>query len=357
MQVPTLPCNIDPVWSSWDSLFQMNIRSRNLSFTAAKLIDIAFDLIIGSGGQMYLAWMAYNVYTDVLQRVTEKGKIGCVAFAAITLKPDSLMTIWSVVAAVFSIRHVRVKILLIWMVLAMAYVVAFPTAMSAATSPVAATTISIRLNGNETAPLLPYVESAAYSFANTGLEDKPNPWILPASEVTGLVYGFCDMGPFSGHRYGGKDYYSNSIVVNGTQYMVSSNATATCGFYYESLFYPFDMSRLDNSGLVVAKIFPSDQIVCVPDSSGSYQWGASWELLILILIAQVCWLASLLVIWLLVTARSPRGRQSRKMGKWRGMLDLAGPLLEKLGPNAEWAGDDELGKEVKTMSISYVREE
>ncbi|KAI3392689.1 hypothetical protein diail_5289 [Diaporthe ilicicola] len=354
VRAPARPCNVDAAWSSWDALFQMNLRTPTLSFTAAKLIDVAFDLLVGSGGQAFLAWVAYKVYTDVLVRVAEEGKVGYEAFAAITLKPNSLDTIWKVVSSIYSTRRLWAKSTMVWMVLTMAYILSFPTLMSAATSPVAATTTSLRLNGNETAPLDAYIASAAYSFASTGIQNKSDPWFVPVNDVTSHPMSSCEMGPFSNHSWGGHGYgRDDAIVVSGVTYTLRENATITCGFYYGNVFYPLDTKTLENSALLVVNLFPKDQFVCVPDGDRSYQWGASWELLVLILIAQILWLAGLLLIWSETTAHSRILRQGGKMGKWVAMLELAAPLLTE-GLNVEISDEDKLEKKIQNMSLSFV---
>lgn len=354
IRAPALPCNVDAAWSSWDALFQMNLRTRTLSFTAAKLSDVAFDLVVGSGGQAFLAWVAYKVYTDVLVRVAEKGTVGYETFAAITLKPNSLATIWKVVSSMYSTRNLWAKSTMVWMVLTMAYILSFPTLMSAATSPVAGTTTSLRLNGNETAPLDAYIASAAYAFASTGLQNKSDPWFVSANDVTSHPLSSCDMGPFSNHSWGGHGASpDDTIVVSGVTYTLRENATITCGFYYENVFYPFDTKTMENSGLLVVNLFPKDQFVCVPDGDRSYQWGASWELLVLILIAQILWLAGLLLFWSETTAHSRILRQGGKMGKWVAMLELAGPLLTE-GLNVDIPDEDRLEQKTQNMSLSFV---
>ena len=180
------PCDVGDVWSSWSALFEINMRTGNLSFTAAKLIDVAFDIVVGRGGQAVLAWIAYRVYTDVLTRITEKGQIRYDLFAAFTIKPNDGLTLGKAAASIPVTPHLWAKGTLLCIVLAMSYVLAYPTLMSAATSLVAATITSVRLDGNGTAPLVPYVTSASYSIANPGVANRPDPWILSVNYVTRL---------------------------------------------------------------------------------------------------------------------------------------------------------------------------
>ena len=345
-----MPCGVGDVWSSWSALFEINLRSGNLSFTAAKLIDVAFDIVVGRGGQACLAWIAYRVYTDVLIRVTEKGQIKYDLFAAIALKTNDTLTLAKTTASIPSTPYLWAKSTLLWMALAMLYVLAYPTLVSAATSPVGATVTSIKLDGNGTAPVLPYIASASYSFAGTGLHDKKDPWIVSVNYVTRLPNNSCDMGMFSDHSYGGMDMLTeNAVMVNGTTYTLSNNATTTCGFYYENVFYPFNMSSVHSDE--INQIF-ADRLLCVPDGN-HYQWGASWELLVLIIIAQIVWSVSLFLMWLEATAHSPLVRQGTKMSMWRAILELARPLLMRSGPNAGILDQSQLDENVRHMSFVH----
>ena len=96
---------MEAVWLSWNVLFEINLRTGNLSFTAAKLIDVTFDIVVGRGAQGCLAWIAYRLYTDVLIRVTEKGQIRYDLFAAITIKPNDALTLTKATASIPLTRH------------------------------------------------------------------------------------------------------------------------------------------------------------------------------------------------------------------------------------------------------------
>ena len=107
----------------------------------------------------------------------------------------------------------------------MSYVLAYPTPVSAATSLVAGTITSVRLDGNGTAPLVPYVTSASYSIADSSVETRSDPWILSVNYVTQLPNSSCNMDMFNDHSYGGHDALTdNAVVVNRTKYKLSDDA-------------------------------------------------------------------------------------------------------------------------------------
>jgi hypothetical protein len=60
-------------------------------------------------------------------------------------------------------------------------------------------------------------------------------------------------------------------------------------------------------------------------------------------------------MWIEVTRKSQLVRRGRKMGIWRAVLDLAEPLLIRLGPNNGMYNEDELSNSVR--QISYVHYE
>jgi hypothetical protein len=341
----TLPCDVQGVWTSWSSLFEVNIRTRNLSFTTPKLIDVAFDILVGRGGQACLAWIAYRVYMDVLRRITENGEIRYDLFAAIALRPNAIRTLGTAAASVPFTNHLWTKFTPIWTVLAILYVLAYPPLVSAATSLVGATTTSIQLNNNGTAPINVYIASAAYSLAYSGRDNKPDPWIVPVAAINDMSRDFCNIMFLGNHQYsisGG-----NAIVVNGTTYMLGNKTQAICGFYYEDFFYSANMDAGGSS--VSPEQFFASQVICVPDGH-RYQWGASWELLVLITILHIVWSVSLLLMWLEVTRHIRLVRQSRKMDMWRAILDLAEPLLIRLGPSDGICGQGQLEDAVRNMA-------
>ncbi|RDW56502.1 hypothetical protein BP5796_13143 [Coleophoma crateriformis] len=342
--VATSACAPTSIWTSWSALFEINIRTGKLSFTSAKIIDVCFDLVVGRGGQAGLAYLAYRVYSDVLVRITETGQVAYDLFAAIALCPHDLLTIGTGVASLSATKTFRLRLLLIWTLLAMAYVVAFPTLISTATSLVGATTTAIQLPNNATAPIDAYVRSASYSLADTGLANKPNPWIVPVADINAVGDNMCNILLLGSHPFTFVD--GHAIVVNHTTYAVSNNTQTTCGFDYGGTFYPAHVST-QKTATFVDKYF-IDQIVCMPDGH-NYQWGASWELLFLILILQCVWSLGVLLVWIEVTRGSQLVQRGRGMGMWRTILDLSEPLRMRLGPGIGMYSQDDLVRAVRDL--------
>lgn len=96
------------------------------------------------------------------------------------------------------------------------------------------------------------------------------------------------------------------------------------------------------------QLFPG-KLVCVSDGH-NYQWGASWELLFLILIVHIAWSTSMFLMWIEATTHSLLVHQGRKMSMWKAILDLAQPLLMRLGPNGGLLDPDQLEECVRSLS-------
>ena len=123
-----------------------------MSFINANIIDVAFNTVAGRGRHACLAWIAYRVYTDVLIRIAENGKIRYDLFAAIALCPNAIRTFGTAVAAVSSTQNLWTEFMLVWTMLAMSYVLAYPTLVSAAASLVAPDSGAVAVAGRVGTP-------------------------------------------------------------------------------------------------------------------------------------------------------------------------------------------------------------
>ncbi|KKY27993.1 hypothetical protein UCRPC4_g00728 [Phaeomoniella chlamydospora] len=321
-----------------------------MSFTAAKIIDVAFDIVVGRGGQFILGWVSYRVHSDVCTRLAEQFGLRYNTFAAITLHPNQVRTLGSAVREWrLSKTNLRMTLTLVWIFLAMAYVLAYPTIVSAASSLVGATTTAISLPNNGTAPLEDFFETASYRLNHTGLDGMPSSWIVSVNDVTrigDLVYDVCSQimrFKTAGGGWGGTSY--NNFIVNGTTYTLSNDTQVACGFYYEGAFVRADTSKQSS-----IQTFYDNLITCIPDSD-RYQWGVSWELLLILLILQITWSTTLLLVWIDATFHSDLVQKGRNMGTWRALLDLAEPLSKALGVDVGLYSQDELDQIVRQHQL------
>ncbi|KAL8662872.1 MAG: hypothetical protein Q9168_008189 [Polycauliona sp. 1 TL-2023] len=120
--------------SRWQSAFQINLRGdARLSFAEAKFVDLLFDLLVGQGGRLLLAAVAYLVLMDALLRSMESTAVSYKLYASLVFSSTSLVATWRAAKAVFTTKGWRAKLYLTWCALAMIYVLAFPTLIESMT--------------------------------------------------------------------------------------------------------------------------------------------------------------------------------------------------------------------------------
>lgn len=120
--------------SAFEDAFTIDLRSHlHLSFAKAKLIDVVWDLVIGQGGRLLLAWISYGVFMDGLTRLMETSTVSYQLYASIVFETSSLASTWCSLKAVFIGHDWRGRAFLAWFGLATLCTLAYPTLMSAAT--------------------------------------------------------------------------------------------------------------------------------------------------------------------------------------------------------------------------------
>ena len=77
--------------SAFEQAFRIDLRSSSqLSFATAKFIDVIWDLIIGQGGRLLLAWISYIVFMDGLARLMETSVVSYRLYTSIVFETSSL---------------------------------------------------------------------------------------------------------------------------------------------------------------------------------------------------------------------------------------------------------------------------
>lgn len=118
--------------------FTPNLSFGNMTFTQVKVIDIAWDLVIGRGGQMALAWVNWTVFNEWLVYHAERWRTSFKMYTAMTLQTTS-WTMMGVAAKEFLCFGERSWarffrwLAMFCMLISTLYVLAFPTLMAAMT--------------------------------------------------------------------------------------------------------------------------------------------------------------------------------------------------------------------------------
>lgn len=127
-------------WRIMDStyFFTPNLSFGNMTFTQVKVIDIAWDLVVGRGGQMGLAWVNWVVFNEWLVYHLERWRTSYKMYTTIALQTTS-WTMLGVSAKEFLCfggkswsRFFR-WLAMFCLFISTLYVLAFPTLMAAMT--------------------------------------------------------------------------------------------------------------------------------------------------------------------------------------------------------------------------------
>ena len=120
--------------SKLEHAFMINLRSaQHLSFSEAKLIDVIWDLVIGQGGRLLMAWAAYRVFMDALVSLMESTSVSYDVYSSLVFDTTSLLSTWKATKALVKSASWRSRIFMFWFCLASFYILSFPTLMGAAT--------------------------------------------------------------------------------------------------------------------------------------------------------------------------------------------------------------------------------
>jgi hypothetical protein len=178
-------CNVDPT-SAVERNFLINIRVvDSLTFTQAKLLDLAWDLFIGQGGRLLHAWVLYHVATRLLTWMMEFAGVPYDVPMTLAFESASLSSLRSTLRALVRGQPRFIAVRLVMLLYAIAHVVAFATLWSAATGYLT--------------PSVPTYIMPDMRMANTSSDDLRMCWVV---DPTGLGKDVPSSGIVLGPRFG-----------------------------------------------------------------------------------------------------------------------------------------------------------
>jgi hypothetical protein len=116
-----------------EGLFVLDSTWGQFSFSRAKTIDVAWDILIGRGVQIVAWWVAYAVFSDALLRVIERHPASFEIFQRMALEGPSLHCLWTLCKELWTVRSKRTRFLFGFMFWATAYVLCIPMFLGAMT--------------------------------------------------------------------------------------------------------------------------------------------------------------------------------------------------------------------------------
>ncbi|KAL8833414.1 MAG: hypothetical protein Q9176_007996 [Flavoplaca citrina] len=367
--------------SRWQSTFQINLRgSTRLSFAQAKFIDLVFDLIIGQGGRLLLAAVAYFVFMDALLRSMETTAVSYKLYASLVFSSSSLIATWRAFKAIFSTKGWRAKIYLTWCALAMGYILVFPTLIESMTGYVSPSSAGFNLadgqfvtpdsdelkscfnvtggllmglDKNDTRVVGPpvHIFDAASSSAGWTGSSRWDKEKAPAGvDASGHFWAMATWErysydqPFYGdnltHANMTKNYYSYySITIRGQVYKFTDHPLYN--YWYPAYCYD-DITLRSYQLQELSYCFDQD------DFKEYFVWGFSSIILYITLSLQLVWTFGMYCLWLDANLASKLVKAGRTIrGPFRAATDLAEAMNETLGDEYCAYTDQEIEKELE----------
>ncbi|USP75159.1 uncharacterized protein yc1106_02433 [Curvularia clavata] len=119
---------------SGSGFFEITLAFGSMTFTQAKAIDVAWDIVVGRGGQSLLAYISWCVFANYVTTSMEVMPVTFRTYRTIFLQNGSLLVGIPRLIRDFCSRHaLHSRFAMVFMVFTMAFSLAFPTLVSSLT--------------------------------------------------------------------------------------------------------------------------------------------------------------------------------------------------------------------------------
>ncbi|ORX95869.1 hypothetical protein BCR34DRAFT_187194 [Clohesyomyces aquaticus] len=353
--------SLGATWRIMDStyFFTPNLAFGKFSFSAAKVIDISWDLLVGRGGQLLLAYVNYRVFNEWLVYHMEMHLTSYKMYTAIAFQTTSL-TALGVLGKEFlafgdrSWKRFFRWLALLSMLLSTLFVLSFPTLIAAMTGYITASEAYIEdysknlIEVGKFEPITFIVEDAhriGYS----------NPLVVTDGD-SGLIktiFSYMSETSTDEEFESIKDYSSQTFSVNRTSTWNFENANIT--LEAPSLTITLSKGRetktpqgfrasLQTPNGRQGDYFPVGYIIthgsCRPNET--YQWGFSYIFMFMVSIFNFVWSCIMVGMWLDTRRGSRMYNSGRRPGLLRSILDVSTAIREELGEEVDGMEEDDL---------------
>ncbi|KAI5851371.1 hypothetical protein DFP73DRAFT_152735 [Morchella snyderi] len=303
-------------------IFGINYSIGVLSFTAAKWVDVAFDVVVGHGGQALLCWASYRAILDTLSQMMESDEVSYELFITLTMNGSTFLTLLAILKRIATRWEHRGRMTLIFLVTA--YVLIFPTLMAAMTGySTRAEGWFILNDGNLVThdTFLHEMRDAQIILdgSRIGMEDNATFSLEKWAEISGANH--------TEYEGIGHEYRIGDVV-----YRVGFEPLHTL-FGYQFRGEAYDMAFTSN---------PSRHR-CI--ATEKYQYGVSTVIFRGTIVLQMLWTYTIYALWVHANRKGQLCSAGRKLGPFRAVADLAGAMKVDLGENASAYPDKVLEKE------------
>ncbi|XP_014551170.1 hypothetical protein COCVIDRAFT_31238 [Bipolaris victoriae FI3] len=362
------------MWSS-TGFFQITLGGGDLSFAEAKLVDIVWDIGVGRGGQVVLAFISWREFARYLT----------IFFRTIFIENDaSVLSIFRTIKSFITQRRLRSKIAMAFMTATMLFILAFLTLMSAISG----------YNSNVSSRV-PDLSDNLVSFGNfsrvlyfiqdgSRINKSDNLWVLDETSRIGRDPVIGNRPGFKGDLAYGVSLYveayglggrrnESSIFDNSTfSYPKGENFTLnpptlniTAYTLEDTAMKAYNMSGAQGmtwirNGELFNRTYIENKGQC--QNTGTYKWGFSFLQLFFCILLLLAWTIGIYIMWLYTHyTLLLRSRLSEEVsGAHRAVLELAAAMQSELDLAEldvsllrEKQLEERIKKEIRGGTVSY----
>ncbi|KAF1962068.1 hypothetical protein CC80DRAFT_434807 [Byssothecium circinans] len=372
-------------WRIMDSsyFFTPNLSFGAMTFTQVKVIDIAWDLCIGRGGQILLAYVNYRVFNEWLLYHMEIHLTSYKMYTAVAFQTNTLTTLGVLGKEFLAFGKGSWKRFFRWlamlcMLISTLYVLAFPTLMSAMTGYIATSEAYIEDNDHNLVEFNKAV-GVRYIIHDGARIGYNNPVVVTLQDTSLLEAVNNYTSTYADERWPPLTFFQTRIPpAMWNEFLVKRPST----FVWDQKIFPLDEPTLNitlmrdlkrpkpispgvrytepiypdwyypetiSPGLKYAyyslssnssadsgrqDTYYSSSYVhehgsCKP--SDTYQWGFSYIFLFMMSIFNFVWSCVMVGMWWDTVRGSRMYRAGRRPGLLRSVLDMAKAIREELG--------------------------
>ena len=300
-----------------------------MSFAQVKILDMVWNWIAGRGVQFGLAWLTYHVFTSALVRTAEVSYVPYGLFTSLALYSARPGCLWDIGKGLLTIRGLRVKFIMAWLLFSTVYLAAFPSLLDV---------MSGYEGSIQTQLILPNRTTLDLTNMNT-FKDV-------------LWYYSCEKHPMT--------------TDNATEPLPSGQCPKSAGSSSYDFFDPFlnsswhlyvDSMLYRNGSTTSFYTQDPGSYNCVAEQN-VYQWGFAGEWVLLVICINGFWVFGLWILWLDTELKSQLTIAGRRMGIYRAIADVSEAMREDLGSNLCAYSDRELARAVKKQGpVKYYVQE
>jgi hypothetical protein len=119
--------------SGVEKLFVLDQTFGQFTFSQVKVLDVAWDIVIGRGVQLVAWFVGYLVFSDALLRAIERHPASFQIFQRIALEGPSLLSLYTLIKELWRAKSHRTKTLFLYIWLSTLYIISIPMFLGAMT--------------------------------------------------------------------------------------------------------------------------------------------------------------------------------------------------------------------------------